>query len=66
MAQWIPKNKKTGVVYPAISDQEKSAYLADPLLSTRYSFSLVPGSDKVSAPPPIEAKREPKETEEKK
>lgn len=57
MAQWIPTNKKTGMSYPAISDEEKAAYLADPLLSTKYNFQIVPGSERPKIAPPVEAKK---------
>lgn len=54
---WIPKNKKTGKEYPAITDAEKADYLKDPLLAPKYTFIAVPGSDKQPAPPPSEAKQ---------
>lgn len=56
MPLWIPKNKKTGMEYPPFTDAEKAAYMADPLLAAKYTFTAVPGSDKQPAPAPIEAK----------
>ena len=69
---WIPKNKRTRVEYPAISDAEKKVYESDPMLKGRYTFrpapaestpnnvNIVPGGrapKKEKAPDPVEAER---------
>lgn len=63
MAQWIPTNKVTGASYPAITDEEKAAHLADPFYATKFRYSLVPGSDKPKASEPVEAKKVEKQPE---
>ena len=62
---WIPRNKQTGVEYPAITDEEKAEYMKDELYMSKYMLTPVPGSDKPKAPPPIEAKAIEKPKEEK-
>lgn len=57
MALWIAKNKRTGKEYPNFTDEEKAAYLADPILSGKYTFTVMPGSDKARAPEPLEARK---------
>lgn len=63
---WIPKNKKSGVHYPEISDQEKAAWEADPMIGPRYEFIPVAKPEKKApepkAPEPVEAKRAKEET----
>lgn len=53
---WIPTNRTTGVKYPPITDEEKAAYLADPNLSKRFTFTEVK-LKAAPAPEPIEAKK---------
>lgn len=61
---WIPKNKKSGVHYPEISDQEKAAWEADPMIGPRYEFIPVakPEKPEKKAPEPVEAKKAKEET----
>jgi hypothetical protein len=56
--QYIPKNKKTGIEYPAISQEEKDAYEAPTsAVKGKYAFRPVAGAKPAPiAPPPIEAK----------
>lgn len=35
---WIPRNKTTGVEYPAITDAEKAQWEADPMTKGRYTY----------------------------
>ena len=35
---WVPKNKKTGIEYPAIDDATKAEWLSDPYLKAKYTF----------------------------
>lgn len=45
---WIPKNKKTGIQYPAVTDAEKSELLKDPAYRDKYVF--LKASESVKAP----------------
>jgi len=38
---WIPKNKKTGQEYPAITGEQKAEWLNDPYIKARYTFRQV-------------------------
>lgn len=49
---WIPKNKKTGVEYPEVSEEVKLAYEADPVIADKYTFIPVKETK-----PPKEAKK---------
>jgi hypothetical protein len=53
---YIPINKMTGKRYPPITAEEKKAYDADELISSKYRYEVVQGSEKAAAPPPVEAK----------
>jgi hypothetical protein len=54
---WIPKNKRTGRQYPAISDQEKREMEADKLIGPKYVFLPVNEKQEKPAPEPKEAKK---------
>lgn len=60
---WIPKNKKTGKEYPAISDSEKDALEATLAIRGKYTYRKVP--DPKPIPLPVEAKAVPKKEIEK-
>lgn len=59
---WIPTNKRTGVIYPAISDQEKQFYETDPALKGKYTFKRQVEKMPKEVAEPVEAKKT-KETE---
>jgi hypothetical protein len=64
-SNWIPTNKRTGVKYPAISQEEKDAYESpNSAVKGKYTFQEVKQTAQ-SAPPPIEAKPVTKKEEEK-
>lgn len=63
---WIPKNIKTGIEYPAISDAEKAEWEKDYNINggprKRYTFTKVaeakaPAPTKEKTAEPVEAKR---------
>lgn len=61
MKYFIPKNKKTGQQYPAITEALKTAWEADPALKGKYVF--LPVADAVTEPgveaqKPVKAKKE--------
>lgn len=62
---WIPINKTTGYEYPAVNDDGKKSYENDPVLSKKYRFKMVPGSDRQAAPAPVEAKKVVEKAEDK-
>jgi hypothetical protein len=35
---WIPRNKTTGVEYPAIDDATRAQWEADPMLKGKYTY----------------------------
>jgi hypothetical protein len=35
---WIPRNKTTGVEYPAIDDATKAQWESDPMLKGKYTY----------------------------
>ena len=66
MKNWIPINKKTGIKYPAITDNERTELLADRLLAGKYEFLPINTSSEAPAqakpaPEPKEAKKTEKE-----
>lgn len=58
--KYIPVNIKTGIRYPAISEEEKKKWEADPSINggarKRYRFEAVPEPKGAPAPAPVEAK----------
>lgn len=38
MSNWTPRNKKTGIEYPPVSDAEKAAMESDPATKGKYTF----------------------------
>ena len=52
---WIPRNKKTGIDYPPISDAEKAAMESDFVTKGKYTFRA-----DGSAVPKVAAKTNPK------
>lgn len=63
MAMYIPTNKKTGVSYPAISEDDRKAYEAEgSAVRGKFTFKEVKDTAQ-KAPPPIEAKQVPKKEE---
>ncbi len=55
---WIPKNKKTGIEYPAIDDATKAEWLSDPYLKAKYTFRATSVAETVSLPATKAAKAE--------
>lgn len=73
---WIPRNKKTGIEYPAIPDAEKAQWESDPNLKGKYTYKATGEAAKIKSPnlkpspknpvgvpPPQEIPNEPKEEE---
>ena len=60
---WIPTNKKTGKVYPAITDAEKDAWEATLAIRGKYTYRKIP--DQKPIPAPVEAKAVAKKETEK-
>jgi len=47
---WTPRNKKTGIDYPPVSDAEKLAMEADPQTKGKYTFRADANAVPKSAP----------------
>ena len=65
---WIPKNKKTGVIYPAVDDAGKAALENDHATKGKYTFSKTDQQPEKATPAkaskePVGAKKIPAPTD---